>query len=416
LLAARGGLNTGHLPPAAFAGRMGYLAPERAQGWREPSLTMQRIWSFCYARWRRLPRQWLWQGVCLGVLLWIVGQPPQPQVWIGPPQQVQTINPKIGVHTRLTDEVEAWKIKRTLEMVREMGASWVVEYFPWSYYEPAKGRYDWAHADLVVDHAIAQGLTVVARVDMVPEWARPKESTFRYLDEAHYEDYGAFLGAFAAHFRGRIRYLIVWNEPNLSFEWGYQPVSPEGYTMLLQVAYRHIKEANPDMLVVAAGLAPTLAPAGSEWGMDDLVFLQRMYDAGAGPYFDMMAIHAYGWTSPADEPPATDAVNWRRAELIRAVMVQNGDEGKACLITEGGWNDHPRWAHSVSPYQRIAYTVRAYEMAAQDWPWCEAVALWAFRYPRPTRTYQDYFTFVSSGFVAKPIYLEVQRYARGKPP
>jgi hypothetical protein len=49
---------------------------------------------------------------------------------LGPQRTVQTINPKVGVHTRLTDEVEAAKIKRSLEMVREMGAPWIVEYFP----------------------------------------------------------------------------------------------------------------------------------------------------------------------------------------------------------------------------------------------------------------------------------------------
>ncbi|MBX3058034.1 MAG: hypothetical protein KF770_16325 [Anaerolineae bacterium] len=36
----------------------------------------------------------------------------------------------MGVHTRLTDEVEEWKIKRSLQMVRQMGAPWIVEFFP----------------------------------------------------------------------------------------------------------------------------------------------------------------------------------------------------------------------------------------------------------------------------------------------
>jgi hypothetical protein len=40
--------------------------------------------------------------------------------------------------------------------------------------------------------------------------------------------------------------------------------------------------------------------------------------------------------------------------------------------------------------------------------------LWAFRYPRPARTYQDYYTFVAVDFTPKPIYWEVQKYARGE--
>src|SRR5512135_2568367 len=88
---------------------------------------------------------------------------------LGLQKTVVTAFPKMGVHTRLTDEVEEWKIQRTLQMVREMGASWIVEYFPWAYSEPQKGRFDFAHADMVVDHARAQRLTVIARVDLVPE-------------------------------------------------------------------------------------------------------------------------------------------------------------------------------------------------------------------------------------------------------
>jgi hypothetical protein len=367
-----------------------------------------------FKAWWKTWRLSLLSGCLLGVLVWIAGRPPQPEVWIGPLQQVKSINQKMGVHTRLTDEVEEWKIKRTLEMVREMGASWIVEYFPWGYYEPQKGDYQWAHPDLVVNHAVAQGLEVVARIDFVPAWARPEDTTFRYLDEDGYQDYGDFVYAFVDHFRGRITHYVIWNEPNLSFEWGYRPVNPEAYTALLKVAYRRAKEADPEAIILAAGLAPTLAPEGSEWGMDDLIYLQRMYDAGAKDYFDMMAIHAYGWTFPVNDPPDPDVVNFRRAELIHRVMAANGDGDKPCFITEAGWNDHPRWTKAVRPHQRIDYTIKAYHMVWQDWPWCKGVAMWAFRYPRPERTYQDYFTFVSPDFSPKPVYLETQAYAHGE--
>ena len=346
-------------------------------------------------------------------LPWL-GRAPQPLVRIGKPQKVITINPKMGIHTRLTDEVEEWKIQRTLEMVREMGAPWVVEYFPWGYYEPEKGRYRWEHADTVVNHAVAQGLTVVGRIDFVPDWARPEGTNYRYLDESHFADFGDFIYAFVSHFRGRVPYVIIWNEPNLSLEWGLRPVDPAAYTRLLKIAYQRAKEADPDVQVVAAGLAPTTAPEGNEWGMDDLLYLQRMYDAGAKGYFDALAIHAYGGTFPPDDPPSPEVVNFARAELTHQVMERNGDGDTPCLITEGGWNDHPRWTRAVKPGQRILYTVRAYEKARQEWPWCKAVALWAFRYPWPLQTYQDYFTFVAADFTPKPIYLAVQRYARGE--
>jgi GH35 family endo-1,4-beta-xylanase len=345
---------------------------------------------------------------CLNVL-------PSRLVTLGEQQTVETRNQKIGVHTRLTDEVEEWKIQRTLQMVRQMGSPWIVEYFPWGYYEPVKGRYDWGHADMVVDHALRQGLTVLARIDFVPEWARPEETTFRHLDADHYVDYADFVYAFADHYRGKIDHIIIWNEPNLSFEWGYRPVDPEAYTELLRMAYLRAKEANPDVQVLVAGLAPTLAPPGSEWGLNDLLYLQRMYDAGAASWFDGLAIHAYGMTLPPDDPADPQQINYARAELLREIMVRNGDGGKPSYVTEGGWNDHPRYTRAVRPYQRLEYTIRAYEKALDEWDWCEAVCLWAFRYPWPQQNYQDYYTFVTTDFIAKPVYLETMHYARGEP-
>jgi len=356
----------------------------------------------------------LWHGILVILLALVVfGTWRGPLVTIGRPQTVVTANAKIGVHTRLTDEVEEWKIKRTLEMVREMGAPWIVEYFPWAYAEPERGRFEWTHADLVVNHARAQGLTVIARLGYVPAWARPQGTGFLYLDEAHYADFARFAAAFVEHFRGRVAYVIIWNEPNLRHEWGDRDVDPAGYTELLRQSFASIKTAAPEVQVLAGALAPTLAPEGSPDGMDDLVFLRRMYEAGAGAAFDVLAAHAYGWSFPADDPPDPAVVNFRRVELQRAIMVEFGDAGKPVMITEGGWNDHPRWSKAVRPAQRIAYTVQAYDLALRDWPWCPAVVLWAFRFPRPTRTYQDYFTFVADDFYPKPLYLEVQRYARG---
>lgn len=336
-----------------------------------------------------------------------------PLVTIGPSQEVVTVNAKMGVHTRLTDEVEEWKIKRTLELVREMGASWIVEVFPWSYYESQKGRFDWAHADLVVDHAVTQGLTVIARLDFVPRWARPEDSTVSYLEAENFSDYGDFVYEFAKHFRGRADYLIVWNEPNLTTAWGLRPPDPEAYVELLRIAYQRAKEANPEVKVLAGALAPNAAPGeGDGWGMSDLVFLERMYQAGAKDFFDILAVHAYGNVYAPEDAPSPERINFRRTELLREIMVQNGDAQKPIIITEGGWNDSPRWTQAVPPAQRIAYTVRAYEMA-RDWPWCLAVAFWAFRTPWPQGGYRDYWNFVTPEFIQKPVYEEVQAYSQG---
>ena len=348
------------------------------------------------------------------ILLFIPAAAPPGQIELGPPQTVQTINPKMGIHTRLTDEVEVWKIKRTLEMVREMGAPWIVEYFPWAYREPLNGFFDWSHSDLVLDHAQRQGLAVVARLGFVPEWARPADSASSYLPVENYPAFAAYVQAFVNRYGDRVAAIIIWNEPNLALEWGFQPIDPAGYTALLTVAYAAVQESDyPDTPVLGGALAPTLAPPGSDQALDDLLFLQGMLEAGAGEVMDGLAVHAYGWIFPADDPPDPQVINFRRTELVHQLLVERGYPELPIYITEGGWNDHPRWTRAVKPGQRIENTLRAHELVA-EWPWAKMAGLWAFRYPWPARTYLDYFTFVTPDFDPKPIYLEVQRYSRGE--
>jgi len=357
-------------------------------------------------------RAGLWLVVSMAALAGLSRCAPVPDVPLGPPQTVQTINPKMGVHTRLTDEVEAWKIKYTLQLVREMGAPWVAEYFPWAYHEPLPGLYNWQHSDQVIEHATRQGLTVIARLGFVPEWARPADSSTSFLAADDFERFGDYVYAFVKRYRGQVDYIIIWNEPNLSLEWGFRPVDPAGYTDLLRIAYRRAKEANPDVQVLGGALAPNLAPVGDEFAMNDLDFLRGMLDAGAGETMDGLAAHAYGWVYPPDDPPAADVVNFRRVELAHRLLAEYGYGDMPIHITEGGWNDHPRWTRAVKPGQRIEYTLQAYRMAL-DWPWLASLDLWAFRYPRPARSYLDYFTFVTPDFELKPIYEAVQAYAAG---
>jgi len=329
----------------------------------------------------------------------------------GPSRTVKTNYPVLGVHTRLTDEVEPWKIQRSLSMVREMGASWIVEFFPWAYYHARDGSIAWEHPDLVIEHASAQGLKVIARIGLTPDWARPQNTTLTYLNKEAYDDFAFFITSFARRYGDKISHLIIGNEPNLSYEWGYRQTTPGDYVTLLELVYPEVKSASPDTLVLAGALAPTLEPAGSPWGMNDLTYLEAMYQLGASAYFDGLAVHAYGLTFPAESAPSPELLNYRRVELVRQVMVEYGDDQTHIFITESGWNDHPRWTKAVTPIQRIQYTLDAVRFAQENWPYVEVVAIWTLRYPAPSRSYMDYYTLITPEFITKPIYDELKHLA-----
>jgi hypothetical protein len=226
---------------------------------------------------------------------------------LDPPQTVETVKSQVCVHTRLIDEVFEWKIQRSLQMVREMGADTIVEFFPWAYAEPGKGQYSWSSFDRIVKHARNQGLHIIARMGLVPGWARPEsesqQTTLNFLPDESFDIFADFVATFATRYAGVIDQIIIWNEPNLSFEWGYRPVDPAGYARLLKATYAKAHAANPNVVILVAPLAPTLEPAGSPNGLNDILYLEAMYQAGAAPYFDALAMHTYGFTEPPEASP-----------------------------------------------------------------------------------------------------------------
>lgn len=331
---------------------------------------------------------------------------PPPQ--LGAPQTVTTRNPKIGVHLRLSGTDDQVLMREQLAQVREMGAPWAVDLFPWAYVQPRGPRaWDWRGADLLVAHARQQGVQLIARLDIVPEWARNQDETDRHLDPDHYDDFARYAAAFAARYRDTVRYVVIWNEPNLNLEWGLRAPDPGAYAALLKVVYPAVKQANPQMQIAAGALSPGGTIDGVR--MDDLQFLRGMLDADAP--FDTLAIHAYGAQSPPAAEPHPDRVNFRRVEVYRDELRRLGIF-KPMLITEGGWNDHPRWSGAVSPAERLRWTVQAYDLAL-GWDDMIAVCLWQFRGPL-THSYQDNYSFVAADGTPKAIYWAVREYATGR--
>ncbi len=138
------------------------------------------------------------------------------------------------------------------------------------------------------------------------------------------------------------------------------------------------------MVIVSAALAQNTEPGGRN--MDDLRYLQALYDAGWQGDFDVLAAQAFGlFTGPTDHRVSADRTNFGRMLLARDIMVKNGDAAKPVWITEMGWTsppeDYPSTFGRVSEERRAEYTVRAYERIQSEWPWIGPAFLWFLRRP-----------------------------------
>lgn len=371
------------------------------------------------------------KGLGALLILRLTQPPPETEPYL-PIAQVN-LNP-YGVNTFLEQEVEEAKIRWSLQMIKDAGFHWIRQQFPWEDIEiHGKGDFEdrrtqppksaWEKYDRIVELAQEYGVEIIARLDNPPAWSRAQGNeigTFAPPDDLN--DFGDFVYAVVSRYRGRIKYYQIWNEPNIYPEWGEQPVDPIAYTQLLKVGYTRAKEADPEAVIISAGLAPTTEMGPKN--LSDLVFLQKMYDAGAKGYFDIMSVQGYGlWTGPDDRRTDPSRTNFSRPRLIREIMVRNGDEDKPIWAGEVGWNALPEGFPGTAVYGRVSeelqaqYTVRAYERAQEEWPWMGVISYWFFK--RADNREKDqpfyYFRLVEPDFTPHPVYWALKELATSQP-
>ncbi len=335
----------------------------------------------------------------------------------------------LGVNTFLEQEIDPAKRRLSLKMAQEAGIHWVRQQFQWAALEPDEkgafvgqfGESTWDVYDDILGAAEELGMELIVRLDTSPKWARPGNPQVTTPPD-DLDDFGDYVAAVVDRYRGRVRYYQIWNEPNLAVEWGNRPVNPRAATELLRVGYERAKAADPDAVILAPALAPTIAN-GPE-AQNELTFLQSMYDAGSASYFDIGSVQAYGLRAgPDDRRLGQRDVNFSRPILYREVMVRNGDAAKPVWASEVGWNAPPPEAPgpyiwgNVNPQQQARYTVRALQRARDEWPWMGVTNLWYLKQAdnREMGTLIAGFRLLDPDFTPRPVYRAIQSYAASLP-
>ena len=338
-----------------------------------------------------------------------------------------------GVNTFLEQEVEPEKRDRAVQMIADAGFHWIRQEFSWEDIEiHGKGDFQdrrndpyrsaWEKYDQIVDLAEEYDLEIIARLSNPPAWSRAKgDEGGAFAPPDSLKDYGDFVEKVVRRYGDRIHYWQIWNEPNIYPEWGDQPVDPEAYTELLKTGHSRVKAICPDCTVISGALAQTI-PLGPR-DLNDFIFLQRMYDAGAADYFDVLAMQGYGlWSGPTDRRMRPRVLNFSRPLYLREIMVQNGDAAKPIWITEMNWNapaeDLPNKQFGVATEEQQArYAVLAYQRAQEEWPWVGVVNAWFFK--RATDTEQDqamyYFRLVEPDFTPLPVFDALKEHMHQPP-
>lgn len=302
-----------------------------------------------------------------------------------PASPLETVAPRLPQELGVTislEKTDAAQRGAMLDGITESGFGWVRQRFPWQAIEPEPGVFDWQPWDAIVDDVTARGLTLVAVLDGSPSWARaPEDAGNPLAPPAAQADFGRFARAFAQRYGQAVQFYQIWDEPNIRPHWGQGLVDAGEYAGLLREAAVQVRAADSDAVVLTAALAPNVEPGGEN--QSDLAYLDELYQAGAAPWFDVVAAQPYGFDLPPSDPADPQRLNFRRAELLRDVMVRHGDAQTALWISAYGWHSPlDSQATATSPWQSVdeatqaAWAVDAAEWARGRWPWLGGLA-WA---------------------------------------
>lgn len=140
--------------------------------------------------------------------------------------------------------------------------------------EPKEGNFDFSGADKFVDAATTNGIAVTAILAYNAPWngnphGLPNTS-------AALAAWATYVGRTVAHFKGKVSYWEVWNEPQ-NFQAGGQ--SATDYANVVVSAYKAAKAADPN------------AKVGMTVASVDIFYLEQAIAAGAKENYDYICLH-----------------------------------------------------------------------------------------------------------------------------
>ena len=176
--------------------------------------------------------------------------------------------------------------------------------------------------------------------------------------------------------------LEIWNEPNYSYF--FQSSAPAAdYAALLKAAYPRIKQVAPDLTVLGPAMLGSDAP-----------FLEELYSAGIGGYYDGISSRPFNvGADPRDTAPSRYGrkhsfllgVPW-----VREAMVAHGDGDKKLWFTELGWSScGPGGTNAwcVTRETQARYVADSFRVIRDCWDYVDSVSIYNTSATRaPTRT------------------------------
>ncbi|WP_043586534.1 sugar-binding protein [Geminisphaera colitermitum] len=149
----------------------------------------------------------------------------------------------------------------------------------WRHVQPRRDAWTWNRYDSLMSVYDKYDMEMQGIYVYVPNWAHQSFLTDRVLD-----DWGTFVREVARHYRGRIRYMEVWNEPDIQSTFRNDPAF---YVDVLKRTYAEVKQAVPEMTILSGGVSGTVS------NERQTNFVRHLLSQAKG-FYDVIAFHGHG--------------------------------------------------------------------------------------------------------------------------
>lgn len=319
-----------------------------------------------------------------------------------------------------------------IRMAYDAGSRWERFDFSWRAIEPQNNQWNFGPHDSLVNSLQAGGMSIVGVLLWTPDWAAtgglgglgmprldqrppgwyapvpaanptslaaspasspPAGLYLPWSDPANH--WGDFVYHVVSHYRDRVKYWEMWNEPDFSYFWSGTSTD---YAQLLKVGYQAASAACPECVVLFGGLHYWANPGFYRW------VLNTLKNDPEGPahnyFFDLMSVHLYSRSSSI-----YDVVN-----TIRSGMREFVPEHPIWLTETGVavWDDNAvdpdptpyQWA--ATQQEAAAFVIQSYANA-----WAAGVERY-FLFRMSDADMTEYFGLVRNKGSLRPAYVAYQ--------
>lgn len=206
-------------------------------------------------------------------------------------------------------------LPNALKLASDLRPDWL--YVPVSFAEifPVPDRQNWETLDRVMEVAADYQIAVVVGLSTPPGWAMTDQGPDPSLTAQ-----AALI--IAERYPKQVQAFELFPRANTRAGWGVQ-ADPAAYFSLFQTVRQAILNKELQITLVGGGLQP-LPDHPAEGDINDLVFLQGLYDLGAAnsmPVISMQLVEVIG--EPLSTPIVGEHRTFRHYEKVRKIMVDN---------------------------------------------------------------------------------------------